>query len=160
MTNAGRGWTPASSQGTNVLKIKDSPKRVSMSRPDRDWHREVVDKLNELTALPRGWDGYHGRAVRFDTANFALQMLEHICPEDSPAPQIIPGVQGDLQIEWHTDNGDIELDIRGPYKVEAWFASYETGPDGEEQLLKSDFTIASEWVRKVTEPVVAEPAAA
>ncbi|WP_305095619.1 hypothetical protein [Croceibacterium aestuarii] len=133
---------------------------MSISHPERDWRREVVEKLNELTALPRGWDGYHARAVRFDTANFALQMLEHICPADSPAPQIVPGTKGDLQVEWHSENGEVELDVLGPYRVEGWFADDETGPEGVEFRLKSDFTLAAEWVRKVTEPAFAATAAA
>lgn len=159
MRQFANGWQPASSRQPHHAGFKNASKPVSISKPAHHWHREIEIKLNELTSLECGWDGYNARPVRFDTANFALQMLQHICPVDSPAPQIIPGTHGDLQIEWHTDNGDIELDVRAPYKVEAWFADHDTGPDGLEQLLRSDFTIASEWVRKVTEPTFAETAA-
>lgn len=160
MSASDSAWVPSSSGIGKVVQLRGVGRRISVSRPNRDWHSEVIDKLNDLTSLERGWDGYSARAVRFDTANFALRMLEHICPVDSPAPQIIPGVNGDLQIEWHTDNGDIELDVLGPYMVEAWFCDQGTGPEGIELRLKTDFTVASEWVKMVTEPIVAETAAA
>lgn len=116
--------------------------------------------LNELTALPRGWDGYNAPAVSFDTANFALQMLEGISPAEAPAPQIVPGSAGDLQIEWHTDNGDIELHVRRPYAVEGWFVDAVAGGEGIERRFTNDFTEPAEWVAKVTEPTFADAAAA
>ncbi|UYY60136.1 hypothetical protein [Sphingomonas sp. S2-65] len=115
--------------------------------------------MNELAALPRGWDGYRARPVSFDTAHFALNMLENICQEDAPAPQIIPGTAGDLQIEWHTENGDLELHVRSPNNVGAWFApagDYE----GNEVSLTNDFTDVARWVREVTEPALAHASAA
>jgi hypothetical protein len=134
--------------------------RVIVSRPVRDWRKEVTDTLNALTALERGWDGYRAGPVSFDTAHFALQMLESICRADAPAPQIVPGANGDLQIEWHTDNGDVELHVIGPYRVEAWRANRVTGPDGEELVLTNDFTEVANWIIETTEPFLAHSAAA
>lgn len=144
----------------NVTRLLQTFPKAVVSHPARDWHREVADRLNELTSLSRGWDGYNSPPVSFDTAHFAMQMLEAITREDAPAPQIVPGTSGDLQIEWHTDNGDVELHVVRPYRVTAWRACEDTGEAGQELALTNDFTAVAAWVQSVTEPAFASAAAA
>lgn len=131
--------------------------RRVIQRPEYRWHKAALDQLNDLVALERGWDGYRAGPVRFDTANFALQMLERACAEDTPCPQIVPGADGDLQIEWHFANGDIELHVRGPLQVSAWACI-----DGVEQEaeLTNDFTLPAEWLSSMAGQHVAAAAAA
>ena len=154
-------------EGSNIAwEIRDlysrassSSARVVVSSPRRDWSREVTCKLNELTALRRGWDGHRAKPVSFDTAHFALKMLESICREEAPAPQIVPGTGGDLQIEWHTDHGDLELHVLSPNNVRAWFAPIDDA-EGSETALTNDFTEVARWVHELTEPAFAGAAAA
>ncbi len=141
-----------------------SDRMLSMDRKiinvaPKDWRSQVTDKLNELTGLERGWDGYNAPPVKFDTAHFALQILEAVCPEEAPPPQFVPGASGDLQIEWHTDNGTIELHVMRPYFVNCWYSESQTEETGTEIDVTNDFTEIANWVREVTEPVVAEIAA-
>jgi hypothetical protein len=91
---------------------------------------------------------------------FALQMLEAICTEETPAPAIVPGSSGELQIEWHTEQGDVELLVRAPNNVRAWRWSPNAGDDGDEVELRNDFYQAAMWIREVTEPEIAVQAAA
>jgi hypothetical protein len=124
------------------------------------WREPVIRRLNELTALQPGWDGYEGVPVTFENAFFAMQVLEACCRGDDPTPQIVPGTSGDLQIEWHLERGDIELHILGPNDVRAWHAEENTGFDGEEVPLTNDFHIVLRWIRNLTEPTRATVTAA
>lgn len=133
-----------------------SARRV-VQRPEYRWHKAAVDQLNDLVALERGWDGYRAGPVRFDTANFALQLLESACAEDTASPQIVPGTDGDLQIEWHFANGDIELHVRGPLQVAGWA---RIGGVEHVSELTNDFTIAAQWLSAMTGQHVAAAAAA
>lgn len=121
------------------------------------WWQTVVQQLNELGELERGWDGYRAGPVRFDTANFALRLLEAACREDTPAPQIVPGADGDLQLEWHLATGDIELHVRGPLQVSAWASI-----DGQEEVaeLTNDFALPAQWLSKIAGQQFAAAAAA
>lgn len=134
--------------------------RIMLSNPTRSWYPEVIRRLNELAALSRGWDGYDGQPVSFDTACFALQMLEKTCSQDAPAPQIVPGSSGDLQIEWHMDTGDIELHVRKPYDVVGYYVSSRLGASNEDLILTNDFTEVAKWLKAVTEPMLAYTATA
>jgi hypothetical protein len=111
------------------------------------WHDAVIKRLNELVALQQGWDGYDGAPVTFENAYFAMEVLNACCRGDDPTPQIVPGTNGDLQIEWHLDKGDIELHILSPNDVHAWHVNENTETDGEELSLATDFTAVVRWIK-------------
>jgi hypothetical protein len=142
----------AASPATNVVAIPTTSKRLLISEPERNWRDPVAKRLEELIRLERGWDGYRGAPVSFEIAHFAVRMLEVACGLETPIPQIVPGSQGDLQIEWHTERGDIELDVLAPNSVFAWRRTASTGPDGEEIQLTNDFSQVAVWIKELTEP--------
>lgn len=119
----------------------------------------LLAKLAELCRLPYGWDGYRGVAVSRENAHFAAQLLSQIGGAHTPAPAIVPGSAGDLQIEWHTPHGDLELHVVRPYQVHAAvsFAGYD---NDVELSLTRDFSEVARWVLIITEAAGAIPAAA
>src|SRR5262245_40168454 len=93
--------------------------QIAITEIDGEWKASVKQRLEELIRLEEGWDGYVAFPVSFETAVFALRMLESICGPNTPAPQIVPGLTRDIQIEWHTHHGDIELWVQSPNNVHA-----------------------------------------
>ena len=73
--------------------------------------QDIAKRLDELINLKEGWDGYNGKPVSPDTAQLAMYILNSIYLPDMLQPQIVPSAGGDLQIEWHSQNFDIELHI-------------------------------------------------
>jgi hypothetical protein len=144
----------------DVSEAPVTPVGYLMTDSGQKWREPVIRRLNELTALQSGWDGYEGVPVSFQNAYFAMEMLDACCRGDAPPPQIVPGSNGDLQIEWHLERGDIELHILGPNDVRAWHANENTGFDGEEVPLTNDFTMVLRWIRNLTEPTRATVSAA
>lgn len=121
-----------------------------ISKPEYVWGEDITERLNDLVKLEEGWDGYDAKPVSFDNANFAMDILKEICDEDTPQPQIVPGVNGDLQIEWHAHEVDIELHIIRRYSVIFWTNDEITCPNGEEVHLDTNFTIVLPQIRKLT----------
>ena len=144
----------------NVVSIASNRSRKVNDEKGNRWNDEVTVRLQNLIRLASGWDGYQGRPVSFVNANFAYQMLNSICGPETPAPQIVPGSTGDLQIEWHTLRGDIELHVRGPNDVHAWRAITGSDPGGEELNLTVNFVDVAQWVKEVTEAQIAAETAA
>jgi len=148
------------SRQSTARKVTPIP-RMILNEPSGDWRVIVMNRLEELVRLEKNWDGYLGIPVSFENAIFALRMLEAICMPETPAPQIVPGNGGDLQIEWHTLNGDVELHIIAPYNVNAWRSMVSFPPVEEEIDLTSNFLSIATWVKQVTEsPFVLATAAA
>ncbi|NOU20633.1 MAG: hypothetical protein HOO93_02395 [Methyloglobulus sp.] len=142
-------------------KMESLP-RMTLSEPNVVWRDKVTRRLEELIRLENGWDGYQGLPVSFENAAFALRMLETISSWNTEAPQIVPGYSGDLQVEWHTLNGDLELHVERPNKVNAWYwnVNDKSISDGEELLLKNDFSKVAEWIKVITESQLGSKAAA
>ena len=134
-----------------VFDFPQDRARYFINESINDWNEEIIGRLEELVSLENGWDGYLGQPVRFQNAVFALRVLETVCLNDTPKPQIVPGARGDLQIEWHSSSADIELHVIGPNNVHAWIADEETGPDGIEYELTTDFSLVVKIIRKLSE---------
>jgi hypothetical protein len=120
---------------------------------DFDWQKAVIAKLNELCSLPLGWDGYRAGPVRFENAHFAMNMLQSICSADSLAPAIVPGYNGDLQIEWNYPNFTVEIHVHAPNKITAWRQNVNTGEEGEEISVTTSFEDLARWVENMRENV-------
>ena len=144
------GSSSLSSRG-NVHQLPVPHPRFLIADRSDSWRDAVTRRLDHLCKLPVGWDGYRAGPVRFSTAFFALNMLNVICGPDAPTPSIVPGLSGDLQIEWHLKTGDIELHVRAPNDVHAWRETPETGEDGQELPLTNDFTEIVRWMKDLTE---------
>ena len=118
---------------------------VRVAHPRSRWVTELRDRFDELTSLPRGWDGYAGRPVSFTCAQFAANLIERLYVKGVPAPQLVPGSDGTVQIEWHRNQFDVEIDVLGTYEVVAIRRNLRT--DVVEELeLQTDFTPLGDWI--------------
>ena len=136
---------------SNIVRLPSANAKLLVIEHDYSWRSATIAKLEKLVRLPIGWDGYKGLPVSLLNANFALMMLDVICGSGAEAPQIVPGLEGDLQIEWHSLKGDVELHILGPKRVHAW-CRFDGELAREEELeLEIDFSAVGAWVRDITE---------
>jgi hypothetical protein len=146
-TTAFRDEIPNFRDTDEVLSTLDVPReRVRVSGPRSAWVQELEKQFNTLTSLPKGWDGYAGVPVSFNCAQFAANLVERLCVEDVPAPQLVPGSDGTLQLEWHLNQFDLEVDVLAPYYVVATFFDHLTGEEREIEI-QSDFSELADWVR-------------
>ena len=136
---------------SNVVPLPSANSRLQVIEPDYSWRNAVVTHLEQLVRLPAGWDGYKGLPVSLLNANFALKMLDAICGSGADAPQIVPGLEGDLQIEWHTLKGDVELHVLGPNQVHGWRRLVGPAQREDELDLEIEFSAVAAWIREITE---------
>jgi len=131
-----------------VSSLSVSRTRVRVTNLRSVWIKELEDRFDELTSLPRGWDGYAGVPVSFNCAQFAANLIEGLCIDTLPAPQLVPMPDGTVRLEWHMNEFDLEIDVLGPYNVLAYRADLLT--DEEEEIeIQTDFTELSKWVSKL-----------
>lgn len=155
-------WTAGTSpnnQNPFVRAVRASSHKIEYA-PVAAWHDSVTKKFKEILSLDPGWDGYKAPAIKRENAVFALSMLDAICGPDTPPPHVVPGSAGDIQIEWHTLDGDIELRVVRPNLVNAWYSRQDDGKEIEIELT-NDFQKVSTWLTEIMEAeLAAEPAAA
>lgn len=90
--------------------------------------KSVQDRLVALTRYRAGWDGYHAAPIDSTTAIFSLEVISPMIRGGLPEPFIAPLAYGGLQYEWHGGGTILELEVRGPYDV---FAYFEPDPNSE-----------------------------
>lgn len=119
----------------------------------REWSTSLSKRFDVLGALPRGWDGYDGRPVSFSTARFAAQLLERLYDDRVPPPSLVPGSDGSLQMEWHLNQYDLEIDVLGPYSISASLFDCVSSELLEVEL-DTDFSVLAAWIDRLALPRV------
>jgi hypothetical protein len=135
-----------------VHDISSHAHRVIIPEQNQSWRAGVTKRLEHLIGLKTGWDGYRAPAVDYGTTVFALRLLENICGHDCPAPDIVPGFSGDLQIEWHIEGLDIELHVQRANDVVAW-RSKGDDIEGETLDLTNNFISILKWINELSSNV-------
>ena len=78
-----------------------------------DWSQPVAERLGHLLALRDGWTGAASARVERRLAELVLNdVLPIVMPDQGgPLPQIVPCVDGGLQLEWHVGGWNIEVTL-------------------------------------------------
>jgi hypothetical protein len=100
-----------------VIPIGESNRGMPVS-PARHWQATVVRSITDLLRLPENWNSYGSQSVRYDTAMFAIVILENIMASGTPIPSVVPTALGGIQFEWHENDIDFEIDVIEPYHCE------------------------------------------
>jgi hypothetical protein len=102
------------------------------SRQRDYWRLMAEDRLRKLQRLEVGWDGHTGRPVAVSTVYFVLDVLEQIMLPGVPMPSLMPLSNGGLQIEWHRNGWDVEIEVARPNHLHFW--AYDISGDREHEF--------------------------
>jgi len=114
-----RQWQVSTREGV----IRDTPK----------WLNNLLDELTALSRLPPNWDSYGARAIDPQAARTTAQFLCSALREDAVPPKLVPTVRGNIQLEWHTDVADLEIEVGPQGPSSAYFFNRRTGEEWEEE---------------------------
>jgi hypothetical protein len=84
--------------------------------------------------LPPNWNHLGARPVDLEALRAALTLLREAAEPGTPAPDLIPTVSGGVQLEWHRDAMDIEVEVVSRGHVEVYWLDRTTGQELEESL--------------------------
>lgn len=107
------------------------------------WLPPTLSGLQELAALPAGWDSYGAPPIDPECLIKAVQVLVEAMEPDTPAPSVVPTSRGGVQFEWHTGGVDFEIEVEPTCLVSAYYRTAggavekEIPPTTEIRILKS-----------------------
>src|SRR5437660_1648313 len=89
---------------------------VAFSTPADGWDKVVAERLVRLRLFRSGWDGHQARPISRTVVDYACSLLPQIMVMSPgvPVPFIAPLPSGGLQLEWHRNGWDLEIEIAGP----------------------------------------------
>lgn len=83
----------------------------------------VIERMAELVALPRGWDSRAASRISDTALRRTIEFLLEYVADGVDCPVVVPTVRGGLQLEWHNNGVDVEVEV---------------GPDGHVSCLAED----------------------
>ena len=124
-------------------------------------HSQMIEKLKakcfEFTKLEFGWDGYDGIAVPVERAKFANRIIENLVTPFIPRPDVVPGCDGALQIEWHEKKYELEIELTSHSTIDILLTERKTDKmfelefDLEDKTEPDIYALLSEYVSKLIE---------
>ena len=75
------------------------------------WLVHWMQRLSEVLNLSQNWDSYGARRVKPSAVLGAINFfLPHMQNLRGPLPDIVPDRDGNIQLEWHIRNVDLEVE--------------------------------------------------
>ena len=97
----------------------------------------IAAKLNAFLALPPGWNSYGASPIREESVETTWRLLSCVLEPRMPLPYVVPLPTGGVQLEWHTERIDLEIEIEGPDRMAVY---YQLGEEERECEVSVDLT--------------------
>ena len=74
----------------------------------------LQEHLTQLSQLRENWNSHGAKPIDPSVLEHVKTFLEEVIDADVPFSQIVPRVDGTVQLEWHTKNKDLEIYLDAP----------------------------------------------
>jgi len=132
-----------------TFNVPDGQVVITITEPLPQTMHHAILKIVDAMKLPDNWDGYGAKSVDSLAAGAALNVLLNVLPRDIPTPSIVPTPKGGIQLEWHCNSVDLEIEAMPDEHLSVWFSDLLTGDDAEE-LLRDNFQPLARFFDRLT----------
>jgi hypothetical protein len=119
----------------------DSPSEKTTSR----WFKETLPQMWKLLFLPREWKSDNPSQINPKNIEKMIGLLLNNLDFDTPSPTVVPTSRGGVQVEWHQNGVDLEIETYDSGKAEYFFcgsAGEQEGPVANMPGILRQFTKA------------------
>jgi hypothetical protein len=95
---------------------------------------QLSDRLAQLAQFRAGWDGHRASPVSRTIIYYACNLIPRIVSTGVPVPFIAPLPFGGMQLEWHRNGWDLEIEIHAPDRLYVYTRELATGRESEMNL--------------------------
>ena len=105
------------------------------------WVEPTLRTLGNQFLLTPDWDSYGARAPDPSCVLAAWRLLTAVMRDDCPAPAVVPTASGAVQLEWHRNGVDLEIEVVSPREFVVSLEAEATGEAWEKTLTEQ----SAEW---------------
>jgi hypothetical protein len=113
--------------------------------PVSAWLVSTMSSLAELARLREDWDSYGSKPIQAPAVETAIRLLLQIAREEPAKPHISPVPGGGVQIEWHTPERALEIEVLPDGGVEYLAVEGEKLTEGS--IPAHQLSEACAWIR-------------
>ena len=139
---------PAPARRKIVFEGQSTVLRIELSGPLPAPFLESVKAVVDLLGLPAGWNSFSAKPIALRNAEAAIRVLAGLMDSETPSPAVVPRVKGNIQLEWRTEQIDIEVYIDSPEQVRFFAEDVSTGETAEGPLSGREEQL-KKWLRRV-----------
>ncbi len=121
--------------------------RINNSWTIPQWFSKSVEQLKDLLKLAPGWDGYGAEPISRVAFHNAVRFLATF-PSLIPPPQIVPTSEGGIQLEWHKQPVNVEIEFSPDDSIRAYYPDRRSEPI-EEELTIDELLLANNLVNVI-----------
>lgn len=103
---------------------------IDSANGDLDLLNTIAKSINELLLLEPDWDSYGGLPTSEVAARKAIRIVSGIVAQSARLPAIVPVNDGGIQLEWHNNGWDVEIEVH---------------PDGAVSTFIDNGSISNTW---------------
>ena len=114
--------------------------------------RSFIKSVKEIAALlilAPGWNSYSAKPIAPQNAERAILLVWELLQLGVPAPLVVPRVRGGIQLEWHTEIGDLEIYIDSPDQI-SFFAEHVESGDSTEAPVTGHEAELRAWIHRIS----------
>jgi hypothetical protein len=101
-----------------------------------NWFRRTAGEWLTLVDLPENWNSYGAPPIDGNAIKLALEILQRSMQPDSPPPSVVPTSRGGVQLEWHRDGIDIEVEVAPEGDVTMTYDNARSGDEWEAEQIQ------------------------
>jgi len=124
-----------------VVALKIAPEIIYAK-----WLNQTVPELVRLLWLPKGWNSDNPEQINPRAIEKILTLLLAILEPDSPPPIVVPTTRGGVQVEWHQNGIDLEIESFNSSKLEYYFSDSK---DEKEGTIEDDPAILKQFTSRL-----------
>ena len=102
-----------------------------------EWVRPTVEALNSKLQLLPNWDSHGALPIDEQRVDDAIKVLSGTMSGNSEVPWVVPTTDGGIQLEWHREGEDLEVEISGTRTASIYFHNANTGEEWEVPLFQN-----------------------
>jgi len=102
------------------------------------WLEPTARKLVELLKLESGWDSYSAKPISPHHVEGMFELLCEILEAHTPPPSVVPTTRGGIQVEWHRNGADLEIETLSRYRFQVSFEDRTSREEWEKELSIDD----------------------
>ena len=114
------------------------------------WLSAVADQLNALVSLGQNWDSYGAPPLDSRLLVSAVFLLDRTMGLETPAPAVVPLSVGGVQLEWHQQGIDIEVEVTALHRFLVFFRDRVRGEEWE-GIVGEDGGLLRQFLGELTE---------
>ena len=122
--------------------------------PNAAWLTPTIEKLNELQRLTATDWSAGAKPADASAIKSTLELLTKILSNDTPPPSVVPTWDGGVQVEWHRNGIDLEIEVSADREPEYYFFDHQSNEEVEGEV-RGNLDQLSKCVKKLRQDSVA-----